>query len=151
METFESIALRHSARGMDILSEALGPGYITKAAEALLSEEKGTVLIATGFYVGGAAETDGPPGAWCVAKTLGALGFSPVIVTDALCSGIFEGSGIPAVYADMDLGDTAAQVHREPVELRHAQLHARTHDIGLRRRPERADRHAAGLHRADDL
>ncbi|MBQ1383763.1 MAG: DUF4392 domain-containing protein [Firmicutes bacterium] len=105
METFESIALRHSARGMDILSEALGPGYITKAAEALLSEEKGTVLIATGFYVGGAAETDGPPGAWCVAKTLGALGFTPVIVTDALCSGIFEGSGIPAVYADMDLGE----------------------------------------------
>ena len=78
METFESIALRHSARGMDILSEALGPGFITKAAEALLSEEKGTALIATGFYVGGAAETDGPPGAWCVAKTLGA--FPPFLI-----------------------------------------------------------------------
>ena len=88
---------------MEILADALGPGYVTRAAEALLRLSRGVVLIATGFYVRGAAETDGPPGAWAIAKALQSLGFSPMIVTDDPCRGIFEREEIPVIYEGTDL------------------------------------------------
>ncbi len=103
METIEDIVLRDGTRGMDILREYLPENYISEAARAMLAEEKGNALIATGFYVSGAAETDGPPGAWALARALSALGYSPYIVTDSLCTGIFEDSGIPVIYAGLDL------------------------------------------------
>ena len=103
METIEDIVLRDGTRGMDILRAYLPENFITEAARAMLAKEKGNALIATGFYVSGAAETDGPPGAWALAKALSTLGYTPHIVTDSFCTGIFEDSGIPVIYAGMDL------------------------------------------------
>ena len=47
-------------------------------------------MLTTGFFVAGAAETDGPPGLMVVAKVLLGLGFRVVVVTDIYCEGLFE-------------------------------------------------------------
>ncbi len=105
MDTLEDIVLRFGTRGMDILRKELPAGYITEAARALLEKEKGNIFIATGFYVSGAAETDGPPGAWSLAMALKDLGYTPYIVTDDLCKDVFEEYGIPVIYADTALSE----------------------------------------------
>lgn len=58
--TPEDVVLRYSKRGMNILKKYLKDGYCRTAAEKLLHAERGTVLLTTGFYVAGYAETDGP-------------------------------------------------------------------------------------------
>lgn len=108
-DTVESIALRHSGRGMTALRPSLPADYCLRAAKALLSRRRGTVLLTTGFCVGGAAETDGPPGTLCLAKALRPLGFAPVVVTDGICRGIFETEGIPVCYASAGDGDAFYQ------------------------------------------
>ena len=60
--TPEDVVLRYSKRGMNILKKYLKDGYCRTAAEKLLHAERGTVLLTTGFYVAGYAETDGPLG-----------------------------------------------------------------------------------------
>jgi len=102
LDSFETVALYHSSRGMEILKKSLKPEYITNAAKALLNCKKETVFIATGFYVNGSAETDGPLGAFCLAKTLQNLGYFPIILTDSFCSGIFEEENISVIYAQTD-------------------------------------------------
>lgn len=101
----ESIALEHSRRGMTLLRPYLPPDFCARAGRDLLARPRGTVLLTTGFWVGGAAETDGPPGTFCLIRALNRLGFRPVVVTDQYCRGLFEGEGLPVLYAGPADGD----------------------------------------------
>ena len=88
--TIEDTILNDSSRGMEKLRPLLPQDFCRRAAGALLGLKKGNVLIATGFYVKGHAETDGPPGAYFLARALNVCGFHAVIVTDSLCEGLFR-------------------------------------------------------------
>jgi len=98
MGKIENLILQHSGRGMDLLRPCLSDNFCVDAAEAILRWDRGTVLLTTGFSVAGRAETDGPPGTALLAMALRACGFSPLIVTDALCEGYFERFGFPVRY-----------------------------------------------------
>ncbi len=106
--TIEDIILRHSRRGMTELRDCLPEHYCGSAAREILGWERGTVLLTTGFYVAGFAETDGPLGTAALARALKELGFSPVIVTDCYCKGYFEAEGIETVYLALDADDAEA-------------------------------------------
>lgn len=99
MGKIEDIILLHSKRGMNILREHCPDNFCQQAAQTILDAPRGNVLITTGFYVAGSGETDGPPGATFLAKALEALGFHPIIVTDAFCRGFFECEQIDTEYA----------------------------------------------------
>jgi hypothetical protein len=73
----EDIILSHSARGMDLMRHAIPGGYCARAAKLIL-ENKGRVLIGTGFPVGASFETDGPIGAIALYRVLERLGHEPV-------------------------------------------------------------------------
>ena len=107
-ESIEGIILRHSKRGMTILQRELPEDYCRIAAREILSWKRGTVLLTTGFYVAGYAETDGPLGTMALAGALRKLGFFPVIVTDRYCEGYFEAEDIAVEYMDLDADDAAA-------------------------------------------
>lgn len=94
----EDIILQHSARGMDKLRPYLADSFCQNAAQAILSWPRGAVLLTTGFYVAGYAETDGPAGTVTLALALQKLGFRAVIVTDTLCRGFFECKDLETVY-----------------------------------------------------
>lgn len=81
VDSIESIILAHDRRGIAAVRDVLGPAYCLEAA-AYLRDHLGTVLILTGFYVAGAAETDGPIGALALAGAVAALGGTPVLVSD---------------------------------------------------------------------
>ncbi len=100
--SIEDIVLLHSGRGMTQLQKYLQNAYCLHAAQRLLSLPRGNVLLTTGFYVAGHAETDGPPGTLSVALALKKLGFHPTIVTDHICDGLFEPEGLSVVYANPD-------------------------------------------------
>ncbi|MBQ7535407.1 MAG: DUF4392 domain-containing protein [Stomatobaculum sp.] len=108
IETIEDIVLRHSSRGMTEIRDCVPENYCFDAAREILSWERGTVLLTTGFYVAGFAETDGPLGTVAAARALKNLGFNPVIVTDRYCEGYFEPEGLETVYLDLDADDDAA-------------------------------------------
>lgn len=108
-ETIEEIVLHHSQRGMTLLRQYMEPGYLERAAKRILSMPRGKVLLTTGFYVAGAAETDGPPGTLCAAKALQQLGFTPVIVTDEICRDLFEPEGIEVAYVPVDADSAVFQ------------------------------------------
>jgi hypothetical protein len=75
----EEIILQHDTRGMTQLRQSLRPGYCRRAARLLL-ENRGTVLIGTGFPVSGSFESDGPIGAIALYRILEHLGCSPRLV-----------------------------------------------------------------------
>lgn len=104
-ETIEDVILRHSRRGMLVLREYLPEDYCRQAAAKLLELSRGTVLLTTGFYVAGYAETDGPVGTWALAKALKKLGFRPVIVTDEFCRDFFESEGLEVEYVEISAGE----------------------------------------------
>ncbi|MCC8049409.1 MAG: DUF4392 domain-containing protein [Clostridiales bacterium] len=104
--SIEDIVLRHSARGMAQLQKYMQNAYCLHAAQHLLSLPRGNVLLTTGFYVAGHAETDGPPGTLSVALALKKLGFHPTIVTDRICDGLFEPEGLSVVYAEPDKAES---------------------------------------------
>ncbi len=108
----EDVILTDSARGMEKLRPHLPPDFCRRAAAALLGLERGNVLIATGFYVAGHAETDGPPGAYFLAKALDTYGFNCTVVTDGFCQGLFR--EIPAVTLPVETtaADCAALLER---------------------------------------
>ena len=106
--SIEEIILQYSRRGMTEIRDCVPGHYCSEAAREILSWKRGTVLLTTGFYVGGFAETDGPMGTMALAKALKRLGFSPVIVTDSYCEGYFEAEGIRTVYLDLDADDADA-------------------------------------------
>lgn len=107
MGRIERLILQHSGRGMDVLQPLLSERFCTDAADAILRWERGTVLLTTGFYVAGHAETDGPPGTACLAYALQKAGFSVVVLTDPYCSGYFEEFGIAVRYLPTEISDEA--------------------------------------------
>ena len=104
MKSIEEIILRHSHRGMDLLRREIPSDYCRRAAKAVWSWPRGTILLATGFYVAGHAETDGPSGTLVLVRALQQIGFRPVVVTDALCRGFFEPEGIETIYLAFNAG-----------------------------------------------
>ena len=100
----EEVILRHSKRGMNILKEYMPQEFCKEAAEEILKLDKGNILLTTGFYVAGFAETDGPLGTLYMAKALEELGFHSVIVTDSYSKDFYEEEGVEVVYAGMDAG-----------------------------------------------
>lgn len=89
--TIEELVLQYGGRGMNVLYPFLPKDSFRKAAENILSLKRGCFLIATGFYINGTAETDGPLGAWVLAHALSKLGFVPVILTDRYAAHFFAG------------------------------------------------------------
>ncbi len=81
----DAVILRHGRRGMDRLAPYVA-GACGAAAATVAGSRRGTVGIITGFWVDGAAETDGPLGAVCLARGLARLDFAPVVVADPPCS-----------------------------------------------------------------
>lgn len=102
METIEDIVLRYSKRGMDVLRKHMEEDFCRQAAERLMKLPKGTILLTTGFYVEGHAETDGPVGTVALGKALKKLGYFPVIVTDKYCRGFFEIADLEVCYVDVE-------------------------------------------------
>ncbi len=78
-EKIEEIILQHSTRGMDHVREHLKPGYCERAARMIL-DNRGTVLIGTGFPVAGSFESDGPIGAIALYHILSHLNYQPKFV-----------------------------------------------------------------------
>ena len=99
----EDIIMSYSNRGMPILREHLPKNYCKEPAEYILSWKKGVIFIATGFYVAGHAETDGPPGALILCLILKKLGYIPVILTDKYCQNFFEKYDIKIIYMDIKM------------------------------------------------
>ena len=88
--SIEEIIFTHSAgRGIHKLRSSLAPNFCEQAAEAILAHP-GKTLIATGFYVAGTCETDGPVGAIALADALKELDSEPVFVTDRFCAPILR-------------------------------------------------------------
>lgn len=75
----EELILQHDQRGMARLRHYLQPGYCQRAAELLL-DNKGVVLIGTGFPVCGSFESDGPIGAIALYHILTYLDCQPIFV-----------------------------------------------------------------------
>jgi len=76
-DEIEKIILQHGNRGMDRLQKILTPGYCRRAAELVL-DNKGVVIIGTGFPVSGSFESDGPIGAIALYRVLLDLAYEPV-------------------------------------------------------------------------
>lgn len=115
--TIADVVLRHSQRGMNLLKELLSDNMYEEAAEKLLQRKKGTILLATGFYVAGFAETDGPPGTFFLAKALKQLGFSPVVITDSYCKNFFPGEEIPVCILEKGFSPADVLEQYQPVSL----------------------------------
>ena len=83
MPTIEDIILDNDQRGVAALRQHLSADYCRRAATYALANP-GTTLIATGFYisVSGAPETDGPPAALAIGRSLETLGQRVAYVTD---------------------------------------------------------------------
>ena len=83
MKTIEDIILDFDQRNISSLRKHLPTNFCEEASHLIL-ENPGTVLIATGFYIlaGGAAETDGPPGAIALGDALNLLGYKVFYITD---------------------------------------------------------------------
>ncbi len=88
-KTIEEITLQHSTRHMDVIQAHFPQEHTQNAADAFLKLPKGVVFIYTGFYVAGYAETDGPLGAYFLARGLEKIGYAPIIITDSFCEGYF--------------------------------------------------------------
>jgi hypothetical protein len=76
-EKIEKIILQHGQRGMDRLRQSMEPGYCRRAAKIILNN-KGVVVIGTGFPVYGSFESDGPIGAIALYRVLVDLAYEPV-------------------------------------------------------------------------
>ena len=96
----DEIILQHSTRGMDTLQEKHPKEHCKEAAEAFKKLEKGVVFLYTGFYVAGFSETDGPIGTYFLARTLNALGYKSVIITDKFCKDHFK--EIETIYIPLE-------------------------------------------------
>ena len=73
----ENIILQHGVRGMDRLQKSMNPGYCRRAAQMIL-DNRGVVIIGTGFPVAGTFESDGPISAICLYQLLIHLDCKPV-------------------------------------------------------------------------
>lgn len=75
----EQCLIQQNLRGMAQVYPHLTSGYYLRAAQTL-SDNKGTVLIGTGFPVAQTFETDGPVGAIALYQGLKKLAYNPVLV-----------------------------------------------------------------------
>lgn len=82
--SIEDIILQNDRRNISRLRPFLAKNYCFQAAKTILSK-KGKVIIITGFFVQGAAETDGPPGALFIGFALEKIGMETYWVTDSPC------------------------------------------------------------------
>lgn len=103
-ETIEDVILRYSDRGVPDIRNYVSDNCCDKAAREIMSWKRGNVFLATGFYVAGFAETDGPVGTAALALALKRLRFTPIVITDEPCRGFFEPEGILTVYVERDAG-----------------------------------------------
>ena len=94
MESIEEIVLRYSARGMTHLTSQLPLDFCMNAAREILSWAQGSVLLLTGFDVGGVPETDGPTGTYVMARALADLGYTPIVVSEPATCAFFSEMGI---------------------------------------------------------
>ncbi|UCF95010.1 MAG: DUF4392 domain-containing protein [Desulfobacterales bacterium] len=78
-EQIENIILQHGNRGMHRVQSSMESGYCRRAAQLLL-DNKGVILIGTGFPVSGSFESDGPIGAIALYRVLLYLDCHPVLV-----------------------------------------------------------------------
>jgi Domain of unknown function (DUF4392) len=81
MGAIENVILRRDRRGMARIAGFDPVDACTEAARLFLKSHR-RVLILTGFYVGGAIETDGPLGAVAIARAAIELGGQATIVSD---------------------------------------------------------------------
>lgn len=111
----EEVVLRYGTRGMNLLRHALPDSFYRRAAEKITALPRGNVLILTGFYVAGHPETDGPTGAYFLAKAFEKLGFNPVILTDGYVGDLFR--DIETVHVTACTEDVCEELMRryEPV------------------------------------
>lgn len=86
--SIDDIVLRHDRRGISRVRPYLPPANYRETA-AFILERPGPAIIATGFYVNGIAETDGPPGALALADGLKQLGCPVHLVSDSYCLPLF--------------------------------------------------------------
>ncbi|GBD10505.1 hypothetical protein HRbin23_00148 [bacterium HR23] len=93
----EDIILANDRRGVSALRPYL-PAHFCLQAGAFMLAHRGTVFIATGFYIlaAGAPETDGPPGAVALGNALEALGYRVVYVSDRYCAPVIQGLASPS-------------------------------------------------------
>jgi hypothetical protein len=77
--TVEEIILRHDSRGMTRIRQHLESGYCQRAARLIL-DNRGVILIGTGFPVAGSFESDGPIGAIALYQVLLRLNYQPTMV-----------------------------------------------------------------------
>lgn len=107
-ERIEDIILQHDNRGMRRLHGAMSPGYCYRAARIILNN-RGTVLIGTGFPVSGSFESDGPIGAIALYRTLTELDCKPVFVCAPPISKILSRNFITheLPLADWEMSKTA--------------------------------------------
>ena len=87
----EEIVLKYNKRGMDKINAHIPSGYYEAAANAIKSIDDGrNILLFTGFWVGGSAETDGPVGTYFLSIALRKLGFYPIVITDMYANQYFN-------------------------------------------------------------
>ena len=74
--------------------------YCLRAAGRLLSLPKGCILLTTGFYVAGHAETDGPPETVALAYTLQKAGFTPLkrLICIRILPEVYQPLIIPTIF-----------------------------------------------------
>lgn len=89
-KSIEDTILKYSNRGITALIEHMNETFCLDAVKSLLKKEAGTVFIFTGFYVNGISETDGPVGAYFLARALLKTGYKPVIITDEYARCFFD-------------------------------------------------------------
>jgi hypothetical protein len=90
----EDIILENDKRGMCKLRKVLPLNFCERAAEFLYRYME-SVLIATGFYVSGFCETDGPVGTIMLGEALAKLGSSVSMVTDRYCFAVLKKMKVP--------------------------------------------------------
>lgn len=91
VSSIEEIITERDIKDYKKLSKHLPQDYCTKTAKFIL-KKKGTILIATGFYIKGAGtvETDGLVGAVLLAKLLEKLDYKVKFITDKYCTPILS-------------------------------------------------------------
>ena len=89
-EKIEEIILQHGKRGMNQLRRRLKPGYVQRAAQMVL-ENRGVVILGTGFPVSGSFESDGPISAISLYRVLMHLGYEPVFACAPPISTVLTG------------------------------------------------------------
>lgn len=119
--SIEDIVLKYSCRGMDLLRPYLPKDFCSRAALKIVNlknpDSRERIILATGFYVRGFAETDGPLGVYVLAKVLEGAGFEPVIVTDRYCRDFFEPEGWKVIYMETGTADMYTDVTEQVVEI----------------------------------